>query len=168
MRFLLVIFFLAACEAPPQRTISSSYYGAETQNQPQACSQFEYEITCKSEFEATKRFKEKCREQNRKLLVCNCDHYECVDNSHVTNYPEPFENEELPTKIDMGDIIRDYPNLYTGVDYNGKTRTCTSLAPDIACTMEFTKEDAYGLECRKQGYDIVLCGCHDPICLKDL
>lgn len=55
---------------------------------------------------------------------------------------------------------------FKGFDIEGKERSCKPMASDIACTLEFTDEDQFAVECEDNGNEVIQCGCHDYICLK--
>jgi len=160
---LLLLFTFISCETPPQRTISS-YYGVEEETNQTSCNQQTLEIVCRNELAQTRQFKQRCLNQNKKIIQCDCDDYLCVDSQNLESDSSSTLIESIEQN-ELGNILRDSTKVYNGIDYEGVERSCSPLVPGFMCNAEFTKEDEYGLECRKEGIDIVFCGCHDPICL---
>lgn len=164
MRILFLLIFLYACEQP--RRVTASYQGAVFDGGNYSCSPTTYKLVCENELEETRNFKRSCLNQNKKILQCDCDEYLCVDSlkgeDHSNSEPEIDEPE---SEISMGKILSDQNTIYTGIDFNGNTKSCSPLSPDLYCSQEFTQEDQYGFDCRENGQDIVFCSCHDPICL---
>jgi hypothetical protein len=167
MRAILILLFLfISCETPP-RKVTSSYHGVESNAYQTNCSQQLLEVYCKEELDETKNFKSRCIGQKKKIVKCDCDEYLCIDQKTKSDvsFTTPSDIEDQ-NEFELGKILKDSTIEYTGVNFYGEVRTCTSLSAKTFCTFEFTKEDNYGYECRKKGYDIVFCGCHDPICLR--
>lgn len=54
---------------------------------------------------------------------------------------------------------------YTGIDMNGKIRSCTPMKDKI-CTKIYSEGDQYADQCRKNGKTVIQCDCHEWICLK--
>lgn len=56
--------------------------------------------------------------------------------------------------------------LATGVDVNGKTRSCEDQSDsNLNCTMIFTEADQFANDCKALGSKAIMCGCHDYICV---
>ena len=53
-----------------------------------------------------------------------------------------------------------------GVDFEGNLKSCSPAKSDLICTEVFTQEDAFAVQCEKDGHEAVQCGCHDWICIK--
>lgn len=54
----------------------------------------------------------------------------------------------------------------SGVDINGKPRSCAPSSGQLMCTMMFGPGDQFAADCKKNGDKPVQCGCHDFICVK--
>lgn len=82
-------------------------------------------------------FAQSCQDSGHKVHPCGCEEYICEQKT------------------------------FTGLDINGQKRTCKEIAPDIACTMVFTENDQFALDCENDGAMAVQCGCHDYICVSN-
>lgn len=52
---------------------------------------------------------------------------------------------------------------FTGLDLNGKTKTCETMKPK-PCTKVMTASDHYADKCKEEGKTAIQCDCHDWIC----
>lgn len=89
MRILLLpLLLFISCEPLPQRTVAS-YHGAEVEADQLLCSESSLKLVCENELEETKEFKKRCLDQNRSILVCDCDEYLCVTSKEEELIPVP-------------------------------------------------------------------------------
>ena len=75
---------------------------------------------------------------------------------------EGSQTKSIPV-VKNGNLVADLYS-YTGVDKDGKTRSCIDQFGAI-CTEVFTDSDQFGLDCENKGDFPVQCNCHDWICV---
>ena len=57
------------------------------------------------------------------------------------------------------------PSQHRGYTITGKRDMCTPQDERLVrCTMEFTEQDQFALECRAKGFEALKCGCHKYLC----
>jgi hypothetical protein len=179
--FLSTIFFFLSCNEKIVRQIPSSRGGFNIENIYVKCSSDNLKQLCPQlkKLDLQTSFKYECSSSGYEVIDCGCYEYLC--SRPVSNYPTPsletnystFDEDstkdtkdpEISRDIPLGQILIDDSIEYTGEDFSGAIRSCSPISKDSICTTVFTKEDQYGLDCREKGYDIVKCGCHDPICI---
>lgn len=54
---------------------------------------------------------------------------------------------------------------YTGIDYQGNTKTCQEISKGTNCSYVLTPSDSYANDCQKAGKKAIQCACHDWICI---
>jgi hypothetical protein len=184
---ILILFITVSCNEVVTRqslqnnSVQESRSGFNTQNDFVQCSTEKSDTFCSKLkiLDSDSKLRVGCIANGFEVISCGCGEYLC--SRPVSDYPpanyesnnnpntvNPIDDAtiEIVTEAPLGDILNDSSALYTGEDFYGAIRSCSPMAGNLFCTMDFTKEDEFGLNCRKEGFDIVKCGCHDPICLK--
>lgn len=78
--------------------------------------------------------------------------------------PTIEQKPEIPQVI--LDTSKEQAKMVSGVDINGKPRSCTPSSGQLICTMMFGPGDQFASDCKKNGDKPIQCGCHDFICVK--
>jgi hypothetical protein len=76
--------------------------------------------------------------------------------------PTTQQKPEIPTVI----LNSTEAQKVSGVDINGKPRSCAPSSGQLICTMMFAPGDQFAADCKKNGDKPIQCGCHDFICVK--
>jgi hypothetical protein len=173
-KLLLAILFttLSCNEAVSRKSLQSfsssqgAHSGYNQQNSFTQCSAKNSKGLC-PQLKKIDPYAYECSNKGYQVINCDCGEYLC--SKPLSNYPPPSRDSNdsrVAPQIPLGNILSDSSIVYSGKDFYGNNRECSSIPKDRFCDMEFTEKDAYGLDCREKGFDIVKCDCHDPICLK--
>lgn len=157
MKFWLAILllFLTSCVLETSTTEPDSsddiitlpglipiYEGFDIEGEAAECDVPLYDLVCTEEYGPDEEFRTACLKNGHEVFVCGCHQYLCSENV----------NEEVTARK-------------TGYDIDGRERSCEIQKEKIVCTQEFTQEDAFALDCEKNGGEAIQCGCHDWICV---
>lgn len=139
---LLLCLLLFGCETKENDFIEAvqtpafvSYLGSDINGELRECSAEPTGEICTSEYGPGDAFADECRDRGFEAFSCGCHDYICLDRE-----------------------------IQHGWDIDGNPRSCEEMSPDIACSMEFTPEDQFAMDCRASGKEAIRCGCHDYIC----
>lgn len=133
-----LVVFIVSCEE--QITDKYTHYkveGVDRHGQNRVCFNDPDRVCTEIADIAEEDFAQSCKDAGHRVHPCGCHEYVCEQKT------------------------------FTGIDINGEEKSCKELAPNVACTMEFTEGDQYALDCKNDGAIAIQCGCHDFICVED-
>lgn len=130
---------------------SNAYRGVDVDGNERECVDTESEdiFACTSEFTRSDQFGLDCLKDNKVAISCGCHDWICV---------EEIE-EEKPVEIEV-----------TGIDLNGDPKSCVPFeyknkGQTVFCPAIYTDEDEFADECEQRGFEAVMCGCSDWLCV---
>lgn len=151
MKILWIIFFiLIGCKGSPvpedglinQLPGTATFEGYNISGEKTECVPSK-ETTCTMMYGPDEEFAKECKDRGYEVYTCGCHSFLCEGNIKE----EVIEERE-------------------GVDFEGNLKSCSPAKSDLICTEVFTQEDAFAVQCEKDGHEAVQCGCHDWICIK--
>lgn len=108
------------------------------------------DMFCSDEFTESDQYALDCQRGGNVAIQCSCHDWICVDK-------QTLEHEDESVEI-------------TGYDIDGNIDSCKPFdyrvdGQQVACTMVFTEEDQFAIDCQAEGHEVVQCGCHKYLCL---
>lgn len=159
--FLLSMFTLLACQEVVKENLRNPdsvkdnpalrverYFGIDMDGNERECSDLD-DMFCSDVFTDSDQYGLECQRNGNLAIQCGCHDWICVEENAIG--------------------VED--KLVTGLDINGNVDSCVPMneQPDaefIACTMVFTEEDQFAIDCQAEGHTAVQCGCHKFLCLE--
>lgn len=117
----------------------TTYFGIAFDGDYKSCKKISDSVSCTEIYGPEEEYAKECEDRGNTAITCDCHDYICVSGNSSGSA--------------------------TGPDINGNEKTCDPVAGDLVCTMVFTPEDQYALDCVEDGGLAFQCGCHDYICL---
>ena len=161
--FIISMFTLLACQEVVENNLrdpdsvidtpglkAQEYIGYDMYGNERACSDLD-DTFCSEVFTESDQYGLDCQRDGNLAIQCGCHDWICVDKSEI-------------------DLIDS--NQATGIDINGEVDSCVPMSEQedsefIACTMEFTDEDQFAIDCQADGHRAVQCSCHKFLCLEN-
>ena len=79
----------------------------------------------------------------------------------------PTSSDDDPNTSKTVSKSTDEDTVYTGLDIDGRYRSCKQMSALVACTEIFGPEEEYAAECEASGNLVITCNCHDYICVDE-
>ena len=134
----------------PPELFLNSYLGIDIEGNEKSCKDMD-DLFCSEEFTDSDQYALDCQRNGDVAIQCACHDWICVDSDNL-------KNQEKPLRV-------------TGRDIDGNIDSCEPFdyrvdGQEVMCTMEFTEEDQFAIDCQADGYEVVQCGCHKFLCLE--
>ena len=79
----------------------------------------------------------------------------------------PFGSDDHSRSDNAISKTVDEDTIYTGLDIDGRYRSCKQMSALTACTEIFGPEEEYATSCEVSGDLVITCDCHDYICVDE-